>query len=91
MSGRAAVAACLGVVLLSATPAWVRPILVLAAVGAGISRIVYGVHLPVDVSGGWAVGTLVGLAGSAMAKAAPGPVPLRRQTRLQTPTTSINR
>lgn len=42
-------------------PRRARPWLVLAAVAVGIGRIVHGVHLPADVTGGWAFGVLVGL------------------------------
>jgi membrane-associated phospholipid phosphatase len=29
----------------------------------GVARIVHGVHLPIDVVGGWAFGALIGFAG----------------------------
>ena len=40
-----------------------QPLLVVVVVLVGIARIVHGVHLPADVIGGWAFGTLVGIAG----------------------------
>ena len=48
-------------------PKSLRPGAVVIAGLTGIARIVYGVHLPADVVGGWAVGTLVGLLGAGVA------------------------
>lgn len=53
----AVVATCASVVV---PPRW-RLVLPLLAGLVGLARIVYGVHLPADVIGGWAVGTLIGL------------------------------
>ena len=48
--------------------------------GSVIARIVQGVHLPADVIGGWAFGTLLGVAGVSVIdwhrqRAAPPPLP----------------
>ena len=52
----------------------------MAAAIVGVARIVHGVHLPADVIGGWAFGTLVGLVGVSVIdrhrrRAAPAPLP----------------
>jgi undecaprenyl-diphosphatase len=62
VSGHAAVAAATAVIAVAALPARWRPVAVVLAVLVGVARIVYGVHLPADVVGGWGFGTLVGLA-----------------------------
>jgi undecaprenyl-diphosphatase len=61
ISGHSAVAACTALIAMTVLPRRARPWLVLAAVAVGIGRIVHGVHLPADVTGGWAFGVLVGL------------------------------
>lgn len=58
-SGHAAVAAALAVGLAAVAPPWARPVVASVAAGAGMARIVYGVHLPADVTGGWGVGMIV--------------------------------
>ena len=68
-SGHAAVAAATAVLALAALPRRARPIAVLLAFLVGIARIVYGVHLPADVIGGWAFGTLMGLIGLSLVDA----------------------
>lgn len=64
-SGHAAVSVTLAL-LATRSPA-ARRIALSAAALTGISRIYVGAHLPLDVLGGFAVGTLVGLAGTRMA------------------------
>ncbi len=61
-SGHAAVAATTAVVALALLPRRARPVAVLLALLVGSARLVAGVHFPADVVGGWALGTLVGLA-----------------------------
>lgn len=61
VSGHSAVAAATAVMAIAALPRAVRPVAALVAVLVGLGRIVHGVHLPADVVGGWALGTLVGL------------------------------
>lgn len=61
-SGHAAVSMFTAVVLMAAVPRRVRPWLLLVPLLVGAARLVVGVHLPVDVVGGWALGALVGLA-----------------------------
>jgi len=63
LSGHAAMAAAVAVVALSVVPRRWWPLLFVVVAIVGIARIVYGVHLPADVIGGWGFGTLVGLAG----------------------------
>mgnify|MGYP001825892930 FL=1 len=61
ISGHSAVAATAAVMAMAALPRrwrWVPPVL---AALVGIARIVHGVHLPADVIGGWAFGTLIAL------------------------------
>lgn len=62
VSGHSAVAAATLVATMAALPARWRPPLAVVAGLVGLARIVYGVHLPADVLGGWALGTLVALA-----------------------------
>jgi len=62
ISGHSAVAACTALIAMTVLPRRARPALVLLAVLVGVGRIVHGVHLPLDVVGGWAFGVLVGLA-----------------------------
>lgn len=61
ISGHSAVAAATAVTLMAVLPRRARPVVVVLAVLVGVARIVYGVHLPADVVGGWAFGALVGL------------------------------
>lgn len=61
-SGHAAVAASLAVTAALVVPRRARPLLVVTAGSVGIARIVFGVHLPLDVAGGWSLGVLSGLA-----------------------------
>lgn len=62
ISGHSAVAACTALIAMTVLPRRARPVLVLLAVLVGVARIVHGVHLPLDVVGGWSFGVLVGLA-----------------------------
>jgi glycosyltransferase 2 family protein len=62
-SGHAALAATTIVMAMAAVPPRWRPVLVAVAFLVGLGRVVHGVHLAVDVVGGWAFGTLVGVAG----------------------------
>ncbi|MFA5886044.1 MAG: phosphatase PAP2 family protein [Acidimicrobiia bacterium] len=66
VSGHAAMAAAIAVVLMAAVPRRWRPVLVLLAAVVGLARIVHGVHFPADVVGGWAFGVLVGVAALAV-------------------------
>jgi undecaprenyl-diphosphatase len=61
ISGHSAVAASAAVMLIVVLPSRWRPVPVVVAALVGIARIVHGVHLPADVVGGWAFGTLVSL------------------------------
>lgn len=61
-SGHSAMAAMTAVVCMAAVPRRARWVLVLVAALVGVARVVHGVHLPADVVGGWAFGTLVGVA-----------------------------
>ncbi len=72
VSGHSAVAAATAVLAMAALPRRARPVAALLAGLVGIARIVYGVHLPADVVGGWAFGTLVGLGAVALVDRAPG-------------------
>ena len=63
ISGHSAVAAAVVVMTMAAVPRRWHPLLVVIAVLVGLARIVHGVHLPADVVGGWAFGTLIGVAG----------------------------
>jgi undecaprenyl-diphosphatase len=62
ISGHSAVAACTALIAMTVLPRRARPVMALVAVLVGVGRIVHGVHLPLDVVGGWAFGVLVGLA-----------------------------
>jgi len=66
ISGHSAMAAAIAVVLLTVVARRWWPLLIAAASIVGIARVVHGVHLPADLIGGWAFGTLVGLAGVAV-------------------------
>jgi undecaprenyl-diphosphatase len=63
ISGHSAIAASIAVMAIAALPPRYRPVGVVAAVLVGFARIVYGVHFPADVIGGWSFGVLVALAG----------------------------
>lgn len=62
ISGHSAVAASAAVMLMVVLPRRWRPVAAVVAALVGLARIVHGVHLPADVVGGWAFGTLVSLA-----------------------------
>jgi undecaprenyl-diphosphatase len=62
LSGHSSVAACSAVCAMAVLPRPWRPVAAFVAALVGIARIVHGVHLPADVVGGWAFGTLIGLA-----------------------------
>ncbi|MPY95000.1 MAG: phosphatase PAP2 family protein [Acidimicrobiia bacterium] len=55
-SGHAAVAFALAAALAPALPRRWRAVAYLAASAVGVARVVYGVHLPLDIAGGAAVG-----------------------------------
>ena len=79
-SGHSATAAAVAVVALSVVPRRWWPLLFVVVGIVGVARVVYGVHLPADVIGGWAFGTLVGLAGLSVIdwhrrRAVPAPLP----------------
>jgi glycosyltransferase 2 family protein len=61
ISGHSAVAAASAVMLMVALPRRWRPAVAVVAALVGIARIVFGVHLPADVVGGWSFGVLVAL------------------------------
>lgn len=61
VSGHSAVAATAAVMAMAALPGRWRLVPPALAVLVGMARIVHGVHLPADVTGGWAFGTLIGL------------------------------
>lgn len=63
LSGHSAVAAATAIMVMSLLPPRWRPLPVAIAFLVGNARIVYGVHLPADVVGGWSFGALCGLAG----------------------------
>ena len=72
-SSHAANAAALAVVVTWAFPRWRWP-LALVAVLVGLARLYVGVHLPLDLVGGWCLGVLCGLATAALAtRFVPGP------------------
>jgi undecaprenyl-diphosphatase len=62
VSGHSAVAASAAVMLMVVLPGRWRAVPIAVAALVGVARIVHGVHLPADVVGGWAFGTLVSLA-----------------------------
>ncbi len=61
ISGHAAVAATTAVMVMVVLPRRWRWVPALLAGLVGLARIVHGVHLPADVVGGWAFGTLIAL------------------------------
>ncbi|MSO87636.1 MAG: phosphatase PAP2 family protein [Acidimicrobiia bacterium] len=61
LSGHAAVAAAIAVVGMAVLPVRARPVALVLVALVGIARIVYGLHFPADVIGGWSFGTLLGL------------------------------
>jgi glycosyltransferase 2 family protein len=61
ISGHSAVAAASAIMLMVALPRRWRPAVAVVAALVGIARIVFGVHLPADIVGGWSFGVLVAL------------------------------
>lgn len=62
-SGHSATAAAVATYVALALPGrWVLAAAVLGAASIGIGRVYLGVHLPLDVIGGWAIGVIVGTA-----------------------------
>ena len=64
VSGHSAVAAATATMVVGVVPRRYRPVLVVPVGLVGVARVVFGVHLPADVVGGWSFGVLVGLAGT---------------------------
>ena len=68
-SGHSATAWCMaGVLWCCVTSRWLRWVIVVLALGVGVSRIMVGAHWPVDVLGGMAVGSLCAIAGVGLAR-----------------------
>jgi undecaprenyl-diphosphatase len=65
VSGHGAISAALAVTLGAALPPALRLLPAAGAALTGVGRIVYGMHLPADVVGGWGLGALLGLVGVA--------------------------
>jgi membrane-associated phospholipid phosphatase len=65
-SSHSANAAVLAVVVAGAFPRWRWPLAVVAGL-VGLSRLYVGVHLPLDLVGGWCLGVLCGLVTVALA------------------------
>jgi glycosyltransferase 2 family protein len=63
ISGHSTVAASIAILVAAAMPSRWRWLAALGAALVGVGRVVYGMHLPADVVGGWAFGTLFGLGG----------------------------
>jgi len=64
ISGHSAVvASAVAIMVMAAIPNRFRAAVLGIALFVGVARIVHGVHLPVDVVGGWAFGALIGFAG----------------------------
>jgi undecaprenyl-diphosphatase len=64
ISGHSAVvASSVAVMTMAALPRRFRGLVLVIALLVGVARIVHGVHLPIDVVGGWAFGALIGFAG----------------------------
>jgi undecaprenyl-diphosphatase len=66
VSGHSAVAAALATCLIVATPPRWRVVPIVIVVLVGVARLVVGVHLPMDLVGGWALGVLVAVAALAV-------------------------
>lgn len=62
VSGHSAVAATAAVMAMAALPPRWRPVPVVVALLVGVARVVHGVHLPVDLVGGWSLGVLIAFA-----------------------------
>jgi glycosyltransferase 2 family protein len=62
VSGHSSVAFAVATVLLPVLPRWGRVVAYGAATTVGLSRIVYGLHLPLDVVGGACLGIMCGAA-----------------------------
>jgi undecaprenyl-diphosphatase len=82
ISGHSAMAAAVAVVALTVVPRRWWPLVFALVAVVGIARVVHGVHLPADLIGGWAFGTLTGLVGvtvidrhRARQRATPAPLP----------------
>jgi undecaprenyl-diphosphatase len=61
VSGHSTVAAASAVMLMAALPPRWRPLAGVTAALVGVARIVFGLHLPADVVGGWSFGVLLAL------------------------------
>lgn len=61
VSGHSAVAATAAVMAIAALPGRWRLLPPALAFLVGIARVVHGVHLPADLVGGWALGTLIAM------------------------------
>lgn len=59
-SGHSAVAAAIAMSLVLILPRRFAPILITLVLLVGVSRVYLGVHLPLDVVGGWAIGIIIG-------------------------------
>ena len=64
ISGHSAVvASAVAIMTMAAIPTRFRSLVLAIALLVGVARVVYGVHLPMDVVGGWAFGALIGFGG----------------------------
>jgi undecaprenyl-diphosphatase len=64
ISGHSAVvASSVAVMTMAALPRRFRALVLVIALLVGVARVVHGVHLPLDVVGGWAFGALIGFGG----------------------------
>jgi membrane-associated phospholipid phosphatase len=59
-SGHAAVLMALTAWMIGKNPKWFGVFLLMAALVGGVSRVIAGVHTPLDVFAGWALGYIVG-------------------------------